>query len=321
MKIAYNTNTPKASPLPHFEAWDKAFKKANLDLAVNLAAQGLEKLLAAEKAKREAKRDLHTSIIMYDLEKLFSIDNHDDHNLITRQQYDAIKNAAYSATPHKLKQLQKDLKTLVSIASQGTTNIKSTPAFITKMAAQLTTNNPELVRPEMLEMFELDDTPANRWRCCDIVYISTKLKQEWRKKEADFSFLLSSTAIPSTALKWTSDLAKRHYEYETDQAEKFANNYSMRNAKGEVISGTKLFNKNTRDANKYAEEVAIAKGLSILAKEEGNTISALITITLPSEFHPLRTCQKTGTRIKNPKFNGCTIKEAQIGRASCRERV
>lgn len=284
MKLSYNTNPTKSSPIPHFAAWFKAAEKAKHDLLVSLATR--------------------------DLEKLYNLDNDDDFNFITQQQYTAIKNAAYSATPHQLKQLQKALKTLPDHTITSAANIKSTPAFITKIAAEITTNAPHLVSTKTLEMFELDDTPANRWRCCDILYISKKLKQEWRKKEADFSFLLSATAVPTTALKWTSDLAKRHYEYETDQAEKFANNYSMRNAKGDIISGTKLFDKNTRDKNKYNEEIAIVRGLSDLAEEEGNTISALITITLPSEFHPLRTCQKTRTRIKNPKFNGCTIKEA-----------
>ena len=192
MKIAYNTNPPKSSPIP-------------------LLHNAHVTLFKLKKVVEKAEHDLAVKLATQDLEKLYSPDNDDNFNLITQQQYTAIKNAAYSATPYKLKQLQKDLKTLSSYTKYSLTNIKSTPAHITKIAAKLTAIKPELVHPDTLEMFELDDTPANRLRCCDILYISKKLKQEWRKKEADFSFLLSTTAIPSTALKWTSDLAKRNY--------------------------------------------------------------------------------------------------------------
>lgn len=288
--------------------WIKKYKEL---LKEYEEASGTENNKLVFKFNTELREEItRLKAIRSELKKLYNQKRKNEDNIITNEQYNAILKSAEFATPKELEELEKQIRVLTKYNNNNIINNNSTPKQITKIAASITAENPESVTPRLLERLGLEDNKPNRLRCCDLLYISKKLKREWRKKESDFSFLLSTTAIPSTTLKWVSDLAKRHYEKETKQAEEFAKKYSMISNEGEVISGTKLFDKNTRDKNKYAEEVAVAKGLSILAKEEGNTISALITITLPSEFHPLTTCQKTGRRIKNPKFNGCTIKEA-----------
>lgn len=297
MKLSYSSNTKNATTPPTF--------KKNL-IFLKIFYQHLPHCPKIASSLIKAA----TFFIKKELATLYN-DHYPKNNLITQQQHTAIfktvMEIADTKNVEKLGNFLKHLKSLTALIDPiSYTNNNSSPEFISKLAFKIAMPGPEAVLKATLKKFELEDTLPNRLRLCDPLYISKRLKKEWRLTQSNFSFLLSSNALDCTKIEYVSDLAIRHYKSEQKQAEKFARNYQMVNEKGQIISGEKIFNKKNLDRNKYAEEVAFAVGLTKLAKEQGNKTAGMLTATMPSAFHPKATCPKTGKKITNPNFNGST---------------
>lgn len=287
MKSSYNTKAPLTSHIPShipwFNEWQEAFNKAHLQLLKRLCLDQCKELIA----------------------------NH----MISEAQYKAldteISSIADTHTPKSKDKLKELLGTLEKLTSdefrhkKKFISISTAPKEVAAWAFRTAADEPQKVSPFWLEQFNLDDTESNRLRLCDPVWISRKFKKEWRLIESRFNHLLSSTALPFTAITWVSNLAKQHYKKEVEMTANFSKNFSIQNRKtGEIVEGSKVFDAAKADEHMYSEHIAVVAGISELAAEQGCSTAALITITFPSEFHQLKTCKDTRKRIPNPKWNG-----------------
>lgn len=95
---------------------------------------------------------------------------------------------------------------------------------------------------------------------------------------------------------------------------RWASGVEMQSNDGVQITADQVVNPEQRDRCKHAELLARSNGLERLARDTGREQPVLVTITLPSEWHPTTTRNPwTGERCPrrlNYKHNGATASEA-----------
>ncbi len=140
------------------------------------------------------------------------------------------------------------------------------------------------------------DYLPDKLRATDPLYWQRKLKKAGRRQIEEMWIIAGATEI-----KWCSPDAAARAVTEQKESDKWAAKTEFVSDDGVVVDGEELLTSTRRDKRRRAELLARAAGLQRLASDSEREVPYLITITLPSQFHP--TTSAGGPRRENPHYD------------------
>jgi hypothetical protein len=123
----------------------------------------------------------------------------------------------------------------------------------------------------------------------------SRLKKTLRREVEKEELIVSPKQI-----KWCSAEASKRHDRDKIGLKKYYENIILVSNDGRRILASEIFDEEKRDRKRHAELLARSAGLQKLAIEDGRIAPVLITITMPSEHHPLTSYGKK--RVLNPNY-------------------
>lgn len=140
-------------------------------------------------------------------------------------------------------------------------------------------------------------------RICDEQFWRSRIRKILRPVREEIPRRL----VPK-AVRWCSDDGAREREQMDQNRLRFSENHSATSDDGCEID---LPSPGVSAANYYAETLTRCKGIEDLAAKRGYDQEVMVTVTLPSEFHPMST-NAAGARYENPNFDpSLTVRAGQ----------